>query len=116
MFIEIQEEIDANEATIAQNNHDADSISNVKKKAVEEMEMKLELGLYEPEPGDPKIGLAIVRARDLAKTDKIVEESDKKVGKLQKTNDSLKKENNKKRAEIYKRGYLPKQSNKGIDN
>ena len=108
----LQEEIDTNVATVGENNKDADSLSNANEQIDKDYDQAIKLGLYKPFPGDPKLGLEISRMKRQVSDNIEKTKNGNQVNKLNKTSDSLKEENNKKRASIIKRGYIPQSSNK----
>ncbi|MBP2834253.1 RHS repeat-associated core domain-containing protein, partial [Aquimarina sp. U1-2] len=103
----LQDEIVTNESSIAKNNKDADSLTKVANREQEKYDLSLEMGLHKPAfPDEPSggiaIGTTIVQARREAK----IKKTRKQISKLNRTTDSLKKENQKKKKEINKRGYF----------
>ncbi len=110
----LQESMDSDVATIDKNNKDLDSIENSRDETKNKMELHDKAGLGRSEPGDPKIGITIWSTKKQTEREFKVRKDNANMKKLDNTNDSLKKEANRKKSEIIKKGYVPKPSTKKI--
>ncbi len=102
----IKDDISSNETAIDKNNKDVDSLNNVKETIDNDAKLREESGVYEPAPGDPKIGLAIGRATQQIRDARKKKAIDKQINKLNNKSDSLNKVNEKKKKEVKRRDSL----------
>ena len=109
----LQQEINTNEATIAENNKESDSLENVNERVQQNIDITNEIG-YKSDWDDPTGGVWLGTLITQTRREFEVKSNKKSIQKNNATNDSLKKENNKKKAEIIKKGYVPQSSSKKI--
>jgi len=107
----LQNEIDSNEATIAGNNAETDSLENVNERVQKRIDVINEIG-YKSDFDDPTTGVTTGTLIIQTKREFEVKGNKEKINKNNFTNDSLKKENNKKRSKIIQKGYIPNSNNK----
>ena len=107
----LQQEVDTNEASIAKNNKESDSLENANESIQKRIDVTNEVG-YKSDWDDPTGGVWLGTTILQTKREFEVKANKKSVQKKKSTNDSLKKENNKKKREINDRGYIPQPSKK----
>ena len=100
--------IETNITTIEENDKNLDSIKNSRDATKKRMEHHEVFGAVKSFPGDPKIGLTIHSVYSQTKRELKIRKDDNNINNLNKTNDSLYKEINKKVSKIIDKGYYPK--------